>query len=509
MYWWLLLLGSVSFITALIATPLLRHLSLRFGLVDHPDGKRHCHLKAVPRTGGVALAISYLAPFALLLALPSAHPVVTLANLPFDWKLPVAALVVLGVGLLDDIRGLKPWQKLLGSLIAAALACWGGVLIIGFHGYLFSPLVGIPITLLWLLACTNGFNLIDGIDGLATGVGILTALAILLSAIFQQNLALVIATVPLAASLLGFLRYNFNPASIFLGDGGSLLVGFLLGCYAVLWGQKSTTILGMTAPMIALALPLLDTSVAIARRLLRGQPIFTGDRGHFHHRLLDRGLTPRRVVLLLYACCGIAGALSLLQSTNEEFAGLIIVLFCASAGIGIHWLGYVEFGAFGRIFADGTLSCALRADIQLSELRAAFAACSSADECWHILRQSSVKFGFTRAALKLGSKCYFDAVPNPAHAENSWVVRISLSKRDYVELTYGGKDKMQPTAAGVFAETVSAALKAKRALFQAPAPLVAHPPAKFPAVRELATAAGALDPQTRNRRARSMRAGSH
>ena len=372
---WLLLLGAVSFVTALVVTPLLRDLSLRYGLMDRPDDVRHSHIKAVPRTGGLPVVISYLVPFALLFALPSLNAAAAFKSYAFSWELPVAALVVLCTGLLDDIRGLSPWQKLLGVLIASVLAYFGGVRIVGTHGYFFSPIIGVPVTLLWLLICTNGFNLIDGIDGLATGVGILTTLAILLSAIFQHNTAVIIATVPLAASLLGFLRYNFNPASIFLGDGGSLFLGFVLSCYAVLWGQKSTTILGMTAPMIALALPLLDTSVAIGRRFLRGQPIFSGDRGHIHHRLLDRGFTPRRVVFWLYACCGVGGALSLVQSTNEEFAGLILLLFCAGAAIGIHWLDYVEFGAFRRIFANGMLTSALRTNIQLKELHVRLRCC--------------------------------------------------------------------------------------------------------------------------------------
>src|ERR1700736_4974876 len=152
-----------------------------------------------------------------------------------------------------------------------------------------------------------------------------------------------------APALLGFLRYNFNPATIFLGDSGSLLIGFLLGCYGVLWSEKSATILGMTAPMMALAIPLLDTSLAIVRRFLRQQPIFTGDRGHIHHRLLDRGFTPRKVVLTLYAACGIFATLSLLTVWAPN-VGIVIVLFCACTWIGIQHLGYLEFGVAGRMF---------------------------------------------------------------------------------------------------------------------------------------------------------------
>src|SRR5207302_8185636 len=133
--------------------------------------------------------------------------------------------------------------------------------------------LSVPITVFWLLACTNAFNLIDGVDGLAAGVGLFATITMLLAALLQNNVPLALATVPLAGALPGFLRYNFNPATIFLGDSGSLLIGFLLGAYGLIWSQKSTTLIGMTAPMMALAIPLLDTGLAIVRRALRGQPI--------------------------------------------------------------------------------------------------------------------------------------------------------------------------------------------------------------------------------------------
>src|SRR5262249_46286320 len=151
------------------------------------------------------------------------------------------------------------------------------------------------------------------------------------------------ATIPLVGALLGFLRYNFNPATVFLGNSGSLLIGFLLGSYGILWSQKSATILGMTAPLMALAIPLLDTLLSLVRRFLRRQPLFVGDRGQIHHRLLDRGLTPRRVALIFYALCGIAAVFSLTVATNQ-FEGLVLVVFCGAAWIGIQHLGYVEFG---------------------------------------------------------------------------------------------------------------------------------------------------------------------
>jgi len=140
------------------------------------------------------------------------------------------------------------------------------------------------------VACVNAFNLIDGLDGLAAGLGLFATLTTFAAALLQQNFELAIATVPLSGALLGFLRYNFSPATIFLGDCGSQTVGFLLGCYGVLWSQKATTLLGMTAPVMALSIPLLDTALSVARRLLGGRPIFRADRGHIHHRPWIAGL---------------------------------------------------------------------------------------------------------------------------------------------------------------------------------------------------------------------------
>src|SRR5262249_19014445 len=154
-------------------------------------------------------------------------------------KLLPAAGLIFAIGLIDDVIGLKSWQKLSGQLAAALCAYLGGVQILGIAGHFTDNWWSIPLTVFWLVGCTNAFNLIDGVDGLAAGLGLFATLTSLIAALALGNLTLALATAPLAGALLGFLRYNFNPASIFLGDSGSLLVGFLLGCYGVLWSQKS------------------------------------------------------------------------------------------------------------------------------------------------------------------------------------------------------------------------------------------------------------------------------
>ncbi|MGA7410233.1 MAG: MraY family glycosyltransferase, partial [Bryobacteraceae bacterium] len=197
------------------------------------------------------LFLAYLGALAVLLLLPASAGNLVKAGLPVGLRLLPAMALVFFVGLVDDIRGLKPWQKLACQLLAAGLAFWAGVDIKNVDGIVIPAWLGLPVTLFWLVGCANAFNLIDGVDGLATGAGLFATVTILIGALLSNNVPLALATIPLAGALLGFLRYNFNPASIFLGDSGSLTIGFLLGCFGVLWSQKGATILGMTAPLLA------------------------------------------------------------------------------------------------------------------------------------------------------------------------------------------------------------------------------------------------------------------
>jgi UDP-GlcNAc:undecaprenyl-phosphate GlcNAc-1-phosphate transferase len=256
--------------------------------------------------------------------------------------------------LLDDWLNIKPWQKLTGQLAAALWAFEAGVKIVSIGGHPVVPCCSLVLTVGWLILCSNAFNLIDGIDGLATGVGLTATLTTLIAGLVSGDIMLALATAALAGCLLGFLRYNFNPASIFLGDSGSLLIGFLLGSYGIIWSQKSATMLGVAAPAMALALPLLEVALSVARRFLRNEPIFTGDRAHIHHRLLDRGFTPRRAALLLYDVCGFGAIFSLLQnSLHNQLGGIFILLFAVCACGGIQYLGYVEFHATRRFLWVG------------------------------------------------------------------------------------------------------------------------------------------------------------
>ncbi len=364
---------------------------------------------------------------------------------------------------MDDIIGLEPWHKLMGETIAAGAAYWAGIHIQGLEGHGAGAWWNLPVTIIWLVACTNAINLIDGVDGLATGIGLFATCTTLIAALIQHNTALAIAIVPLAGCLLGFIRYNFNPATIFLGDCGSLFIGFLLGCYAVVWSQKAATILGMTAPLMALSIPLLDMAVAIARRFLRRQPLFEGDRNHIHHRLLNRGFTPRKVALVLYACAAVGAAGSLVVA-NRNIAGFIILAFCMTTWIGVQHLGYVEFGVAGRLLIDGAFRRLLNSHISIENLEESLTAASTLEDCWNVLRRYYREFGFYRIEVQMaGQKLSECAEMQPFQ---SWKVTVPISEVSYIELHRGFGPAQQHQVVASFVDVMRKVLEPKCTAFE-------------------------------------------
>ncbi len=431
----LAILALVSFFTSLLLTPLVRDLFAGAGLVDPPDQLRKRHPRPIPRVGGIPIVLAFGAAFLVLLLFDSHAGRWVKDSLPMTQRLLPAVALVFLTGLLDDVFALKPWEKLLGQTAAALLAYWAGVRITGFADFHFAGIWWtLPLTVGWLVGCTNAFNLIDGVDGLAAGVGFFATTTTLMAALLHQELGLAVATVPLAGALLGFLRYNFNPASIFLGDCGSLLIGFLLGCYSIFWSQKSATLLGMTAPLMILAVPLLDTALSVLRRFLRLQPIFGADRGHIHHRLLDRGLTPQRVTLVIYGVCGLAAAFSLLQSVaHDHFGGVIIILFCAVTWIGIQNLGYVEFGVAGRMLSRGAFRRMLQSEIQVRQLEQSLAKAGGIEECVVLIAEGALLFGFSRLRLCVDGSVW-DMPLEECDERECWELRIPIVSTDYIVL---------------------------------------------------------------------------
>jgi UDP-GlcNAc:undecaprenyl-phosphate GlcNAc-1-phosphate transferase len=458
----LLWLGFWSFVLSFLLTPLCRNLFRRLGLVDSPDGDRKLHAAPIPRLGGIPIVLACFAGFGMLLLSPLQGGIVLEEHVWLFWRLLPAAGLIFAIGVADDLWDLKPWQKLLGELAAAVLAYGAGVQIqmIGYH-YVEGWWV-LPLTILWLLACTNAFNLIDGIDGLASGVGLFATLTVLIVALIQQNFALALVVVPLAGALLGFLRYNFNPASIFLGDSGSLTIGFLLGCFGVIWSTKSATLLGMTAPLMTLAIPLLDTSLSIVRRFLRRQPIFTADRGHIHHRLLARGWTPRRVALLLYGLCGLGAAFSVLQTVlrNNESAMLVILVFCAITWLGVQHLGYVEFGTASRLVLSGAFRRTLHGQLILHSFEDALQKAETVDDFAAAVREACRQLGFASVRLSLFDTLYQDQI-SESDPDHCWQLRVPLNGTRYINFTREFNSPVLPMAVAPFVDALERGLRAK------------------------------------------------
>ncbi len=425
----LIFLGVTSFVLSLLLTPWVRDCARRLDLVDKPDNDRKVHKVPIPRVGGIPIFVSFVAAYGMLLIVGLSAGNFVRSGLPFTLRLLPATMAVLALGLIDDIKGIRPWQKLTGQVIAALLAWAGGIHVHAIGGHAFPTTVSFAVTILWIVACTNAVNLIDGVDGLATGVGLFATVTMLIAALLDNNINLALATAPLAGALLGFLRFNFNPASIFLGDCGSLTIGFLLGCYGVVWSEKSTTLLGMTAPLLALSVPLLDTGLAIVRRFLRQQPIFHADRAHIHHQLLSRGLTPRRVVLVLYASCSLAAAASLvLTVTHGQFRGVIIILVCLAAWLGVQHLGYSEFSVGSRLVLGGGFRNLLNAQLALGAFEQEFSSAGSIEEAWEVLCRAYSQFGFSGVVMSI------DGIKRESGATAGWHVRIDFPQCGYINL---------------------------------------------------------------------------
>lgn len=335
--------GSLS----VAVTPAVRAVALQLGAVDRGGGRR-VHHGHVPRLGGVALLIAGAG--ALLLAQAIGIPVLDLLaahGWRLDWLGAGAALVLL-LGSLDDLRGIGPLGKLAGQTVAAVIAVSGGY---GFHALtnpfggdvLWLGALGGLLSIGWIVLVTNAFNLIDGLDGLATGTGLIAAVTLFLVALAEERPDAAIMAVTLAGVLAGFLRFNVAPASIFLGDAGSLLLGYLLSLLSIQSLQKGPTAVVVLVPILTLGLPILEAAVTVARRgLVDGlASVFRADRQHIHHRLLQLGLTQRRAVLVLWGVCAAFGVLALLAVSARGLGNAAIVGGVALAtALGLRWLGY-------------------------------------------------------------------------------------------------------------------------------------------------------------------------
>ncbi|WP_142413242.1 glycosyltransferase family 4 protein [Hathewaya massiliensis] len=304
-----LILAILSMVFSLILTPIVRNLAIKVNAVDIPKDNRRVHKKPIPLLGGIAIFLSFVIGI-----------IFQKESLNFqEIGIIIGATIITIGGVLDDIREIRPLYKLLFQLAGTiALIAFGLRINYVTNPFTSSELflnigvLSIPLTILWIIGVTNAFNLIDGLDGLSAGIGFISSITLFIIAILNNRYETAIMTAILAGALLGFIPYNFNPASIFMGDTGSQLIGFLLAAISIKGAIKSAAAFSLAVPILAFGLPIYDTLFAMVRRKINGKPIMQADKGHFHHRLLNMGLSQRQAVLIMYLISCVLGGVSII-----------------------------------------------------------------------------------------------------------------------------------------------------------------------------------------------------
>jgi len=392
----------------------LRAWSARHGLVDQPHGRRKMHANAIPVAGGVAILLSTVAALAAAAAVPG----------PFRDHLDeqgynllgllLAAVIICAVGVADDLGCLRGRHKLFGQLLAVALVTSFGLVVRRihlFHWQVELGLLAVPFTIFWLLGAINAFNLIDGMDGLLTSVAIIFSLAMTAMALMGGQWITACVAAALAGALLGFLRYNFPPATVFLGDSGSMLIGLVVAVLAIHSALKGPATIVLPAPIAVLTIPIFDTMAAITRRKLTGRSLYTSDRGHLHHCLLRQGLSCRHVLYCVSCFCLLtaAGALTTLALNNELFAIFAVVLVVGLL-IATRLFGYAEFllikdclaSAVASFFSARAPSRAHQTEIRLQGTANWKQLWSKLTECADRLKLESVRLDVNAPAIHEG-----------------------------------------------------------------------------------------------------------
>ncbi|MFD2970880.1 glycosyltransferase family 4 protein [Peribacillus deserti] len=317
----LLLAFCLALILSLLITPLVIRFSLMVGAADKPNSRK-VHAKVMPSAGGLAIFISFVAVYLIMTP-----------YFPFEEYNQVAilagAFVIVLFGLMDDIHEMKARTKLIGQIAAALIVVyWGGIQVeyinLPFGGQLDFGVLSIPITIIWIVGITNTINLIDGLDGLAAGVSSFALLAISGMALIMDDMFVAIIALIVTGSTLGFLKFNFFPAKVFMGDTGALFLGYIISVLSLL-GFKNVTFISLVVPIIILGVPISDTFFAIIRRIVNKQPIAAPDKSHLHHCLLRIGFTHKQTVLLIYAIAASFGLAAFIFTMSTVWGAMLFI----------------------------------------------------------------------------------------------------------------------------------------------------------------------------------------
>ncbi len=324
----------VALLIAFITTPVVKSLAQKMGAVDVPKDGRRMHDHPIPRMGGLAIFFGFL--FSVLLFVPLTQQIRGML---------LGAVVIVILGIFDDIYALSARLKFVVQIVAALIAVSQGNVIHTFSNpnvfsenpYWNLGLLAIPISVFWIVAITNAVNLIDGLDGLAVGVSTISSMTMLIIALLVSESGVAILMAALAGSCIGFLPYNLNPAKIFMGDTGSTFLGFILAVVSIQGLFKFYTIISFAVPFLMLGLPIFDTCFAIIRRISKGQSPMSPDRSHVHHKLIDMGFSQKQAVAVLYVISAILGLSAVVLTASGELKAMVFLLaLCAAAAVAGH-----------------------------------------------------------------------------------------------------------------------------------------------------------------------------
>ena len=396
---------TVATVASALLTPLVRLLALKLGAVSNPGG-RNVNERTVPRLGGLAIVVACLVPLGALFAVDSTIAIAMRADRVRVLGLVVGGLAMCGVGALDDTRRVRALHKLLVQVGAAVLAYACGFRIeaidLPLGGALQMGIFALPVTIIWIVGITNAINLIDGLDGLAGGVVFFAGVTNFVVAYLTGSTFVATIMAATTGAVLGFLFFNFNPARIFMGDSGSYFLGFVLGAISLGGSsQKASTAVSLLVPILALGLPIVDTLFSMLRRILERRSVFSPDRGHIHHRLLEMGFTHRRAVLVLYGVSIVFTVAAVGVSLNRSWSVGVAILAASVVLIGIvRFVGFFEY-----LFIIRRQKARLRSrDAELlrgllPDVPALFAAARTEREIWSALRESIIRADITVVEL--------------------------------------------------------------------------------------------------------------
>ena len=320
---WLLYIAAFAsaFAITLVTTPFAKWLSVKVGAIDYPKD-RGVHKKPMPRMGGVAIVLGFLVTVLMVYYFDRSMDARQFAGFI------IGAVLIAGLGVVDDMKNLPAKLKFCVQIVAALIVVFSGTRIQNVLWPVTAALqkFSIPITLIWIVGVTNAVNLIDGLDGLAAGVTGIAAVSLMVLCIITGTTTAVVLTAALAGACLGFLPRNFNPAEIFMGDTGSTFLGFVLAVTSILGVFKGYALLAVVVSVFCIGLPIFDTIFAMLRRMAKNQPIMQADRGHLHHRLIDRGCSQKQAVLIMYAISMFLGLLAIFIAVKDSRIFMVALL---------------------------------------------------------------------------------------------------------------------------------------------------------------------------------------